>query len=34
MGCEEGAQVAEMDLSLLDIAEDNYKVRADIQKDD
>lgn len=34
MGNEEGVLVAEMDMGLLDAAEDNYKVRADIRKED
>lgn len=33
MGNEEGIAVADMDLGLLDIAEENYKVRSDIQKE-
>ena len=33
MGTEEGVQVVDMDLGLLDIAEQNYKVRQDIKKE-
>ena len=34
MGNEEGILVVEMDMGLLDVAEDNYKVRGDLQKED
>ncbi|KAJ5182456.1 hypothetical protein N7492_000072 [Penicillium capsulatum] len=34
MGNEEGVLVTDMDLGLLSIAEDNYKVREDLQKED
>ncbi|KAJ5908648.1 hypothetical protein N7495_001330 [Penicillium taxi] len=33
MGTEEGFKVVDMDLGLLEIAENNYKVRQDIQKE-
>ena len=34
MGNEEGMRVVDMDLGLLDIAEQNYKVREDLRKED
>lgn len=34
MGNEEGVLVTDMDLGLLRIAEENYKVREDLQKED
>ncbi|KAJ5980951.1 hypothetical protein N7481_008249 [Penicillium waksmanii] len=34
MGSEEGICVADMDLKVLEVAEQNYKVRQDIKKDD
>ncbi|KAJ5177253.1 uncharacterized protein N7482_003130 [Penicillium canariense] len=34
MGSEEGMRVVDMDLGLLDIAEQNYKVRQDLAKED
>ncbi|KAJ6155806.1 hypothetical protein N7470_006372 [Penicillium chermesinum] len=34
MGCEEGMQVVDMDMSVLQVAERNYKVRQDLQKED
>lgn len=33
MGSEEGVMVADMDLGLLDVAENNYKVREDIKRE-
>ncbi|KAH8702007.1 putative hydrolase, carbon-nitrogen family [Talaromyces proteolyticus] len=33
MGSEEGYAVAELDMSVLDVAEDNYKVRQDIKSE-
>lgn len=34
MGNEEGLRVVEMDLGLLEIAENNYKVRQDLMRED
>lgn len=34
MGNEEGVLVTDMNLGLLGIAEENYKVREDLQKED
>lgn len=33
MGVEEGYIVADLDMSVLDVAEDNYKVRQDIRSE-
>jgi hypothetical protein len=34
MGSEEGICVADIDLQVLQVAEQNYKVRQDIKRDD
>ena len=34
MGSEEGIRVADMDMKVVEVAEQNYKVRQDIKKED